>query len=60
MCMCGSKHVQMTRFMYKLVFALVKVGIQLADIEIMVTRTAIHEISLNIKDFSSVHLSIQI
>jgi len=46
--------------MYKLVFALVKVGIQVANTEIMVTRTAIQEISMNIQDFSSAHLSIQI
>jgi len=58
--MCGSMHAQMTRFMYKLVFALVKVGIQMGNTEIMVTRTAIQEISLNIQDFSSVHLSIHV
>lgn len=58
--MCGSTHVQMVRFMYKLVFALVKVGIQLGNTEIMATRTAIQEISLNTQDFSSVHLSIHI
>jgi hypothetical protein len=46
--------------MYKLVFDLVKVGIQVANTEIMVTRTAIQEISMNIQDFSSAHLSIQI
>ena len=50
----------MTGFMYKLVFALVKVSIKLGNTTIMVTMTAIQEISLNIKDFSTVHMSIHI
>jgi hypothetical protein len=50
--------VQVTRFMYKLIFVLVKVGIKFRNTEIMVTGTAIQEISLNIQESSCVHLSI--
>ncbi len=59
-CICGSIHLQVkvTGFMYKLVFALVKVSIKLGNTKIMVIMTAIQEISLNIQDFSTVHMSI--
>ena len=59
-CICGSIHLEVTGFMYKLVFAVVRVSIKLGNTKIMVNMTAIQESSLNIQDFSTVHMSIRI
>jgi hypothetical protein len=59
-CVCESMHMQMTKFRYKLVIDLEKVGIKLGNTEILVMRTAIHDILLNTQDFSSVQLPVNI
>jgi hypothetical protein len=50
----------MAKFRYKVVTDWVKVGIKLGNTEIMVMRTAIQEISLNMQDFSPLQLSVTI